>query len=330
MAGMKILGWGSAHGDREVTNRDMMEYVETSDEWIRSKTGIGQRFFAEQVRNADMATAAAREALSKVAERTPLKVTDSRQRAENLCDERACATDSIDVLIVATFTPDRATPSMAAEVAGNLGISGRVLTLDLNSACSGFVYGLVVANALLQTGYRRVLLIASEKIHPLMDMTDRRTCVLFGDAAGAVILERDADGEFFHLEGVEPNLEILQCDRFNPAIRMAGQEVYRFAVSAIPTCSEKLLEQAECTVDDVDMFIFHQANRRIIDSAARKLQIPEVKCFLNVEKYGNTSAASIAVALSECLDQKKIEEGSRIVMVGFGAGLSYGGVLMTI
>ena len=191
MAGMKILGWGSAHGDRCVSNEDMKQYVDTSDEWIRSKTGIGQRYFAENKSNLDMAAEAGAKA---VAHLTP------EEKSE------------IDGLVVATFTPDMATPSMAAEVAGRLGISGKVMTLDVNSACSGFVYGLVLANALMSSGFRRILLIGSEKISPMMDMEDRRTCVLFGDAAGAVVLEADPDGEFEHLEGTEPNHDILWTD----------------------------------------------------------------------------------------------------------------------
>ncbi len=309
MAGMKILGWGSAHGDRCVSNEDMKQYVDTSDEWIRSKTGIGQRYFAENKSNLDMAAEAGAKATAHL---TP------EEKSE------------IDGLIVATFTPDMATPSMAAEVAGRLGISGKVMTLDVNSACSGFVYGLVLANALMSSGFRRILLIGSEKISPMMDMEDRRTCVLFGDAAGAVVLEADPDGEFEHLEGTEPNHDILWCDRFDPNIRMAGQEVYRFAVSAVPECGEELLRRAGRTVEDVDQYIFHQANMRIIRSAVRKMGISEEKCFLNVEQYGNTSAASVAVALAECLERKEIKRGDRLMAVGFGAGLTYGGVLMTI
>lgn len=310
MAGMKILGYGTAHGDRAVSNDDMKEYVETSDQWIREKTGIGQRYFAENRSNTDMAAEAGSKALQGKSEEFR---------------------GGIDGVIVATFTPDLATPSVAAEVAGRLGISGRVMTLDVNSACSGFVYGLVLANSLLQCGgFQRILLIGSEKIHPLMDMEDRRTCVLFGDAAGAVVLERDPAGQFFHLEGTEPNHDILWCDRFDPKIRMAGQEVYRFAVSAVPECGEALLHQAGMTAEEVDRYIFHQANLRIIRSAARRMRIPEEKCFLNVEKYGNTSAASVAVALCECLEKDEIKTGDRIMAVGFGAGLTYGGVLMTI
>ncbi len=315
MAGMRILGWGNAHGEQVVTNSDMMEYVNTSDEWIRSKTGIRQRYFAKRMSNADMATEAAKKALAKMKQDNMSEIVEEPE---------------VDAVIVATFTPDRATPSVAAEVAGNLGMKGKVMTLDVNSACSGFVYGLILANSLIQTGFRRILLIGSERIHPLMDMTDRRTCVLFGDAAGAVVLEPDEAGDFYHEEGTLPNLDVIQCDRFDPAIKMAGQEVYRFAVSMVPECGEALLDKARMNANDVDMFLFHQANRRIIDSASRKMGIPERKCFVNVDRYGNTSAASIAVALSECLERKEIKRGSRILTVGFGAGLSYGGVLMTI
>lgn len=307
MPGMKIVGYGLAHGEQEVSNDDLKKYVDTNDEWIQSKTGIQSRYFAKEQTNVDMAAEAAKKAIS-------MQAGDKK----------------IDAVIVATFTPDNAAPSVAAEVAGRLEIAGEVMSFDMNGACAGFVYGLTVSNALLQMGYERILLIGSEKIHPLMDMTDRNTCVLFGDAAGALLLEKDPTGEFYHTEGLEPNREILECARFNPAIKMSGQEVYRFAVSKIPECAARLLENAGKTIDDVDMFVFHQANLRIIDSAVRKLQIPEEKNFVNVQKYGNTSAASVAVAMSECLEKGLVKSGDKIAAVGFGAGLSYGGILMSI
>ncbi len=307
MAGMRIVGHGCSHGEQLVTNSDLSEFVDTNDEWIREKTGIKSRYFAKKLTNVDMAVEAAEKAI---------KVSGDGE--------------NIDAIIVATFTPDNAAPSMAAEIGQRLGIGGDVLSFDMNGACAGFVYGLVVANGLLKTGYKRILLIGSEKIHPMMDMTDRKTCVLFGDAAGAVILENDENGIFHSITGLEPNKEILECDRFEPAIKMSGQEVYRFAVSKIPECAAQLMENAQKTIDDVDMFVFHQANLRIIDSAARKLGISEDRYFVNLEKYGNTSAASVAVAMSECLEKGMIKSGDKIVAVGFGAGLSYGGVLMSI
>ncbi|MGP1569813.1 MAG: beta-ketoacyl-ACP synthase 3 [Eubacteriales bacterium] len=307
MAGIKIVGYGLAHGAHKVTNDDLKKYVDTNDEWIQSKTGIQSRYFTEDESNVDMAVAAAKKAFA--------------MQPEGI---------KIDAIIVATFTPDNAAPSVAAEVAGRLGLSGTIMSFDMNGACAGFVYGLTVSNALIQAGYERILLIGSEKIHPLMDMKDRNTCVLFGDAAGALLLEKDETGIFYHTEGLEANREILECARFNPAIKMSGQEVYRFAVSKIPECAYELLEKTEKTIEDVDMFVFHQANLRIIDSAARKLKIPKEKNFVNVQKYGNTSAASVAVAMSECLEKGLIKNGNKIVAVGFGAGLSYGGVLMSI
>lgn len=307
MTGMKIVGYGHVHGARCVNNEEMKQYVDTNDAWIRSKTGIASRFFAEGEKNGDLASAAA------------------------MCAVSACGTEGIDAVIVATFTPDDATPSMAAEVGGRLGLGENVMTFDLNGACSGFVYGCTVANALLATGsYRRVLVVGSEKISPMMDMTDRRTCVLFGDAAGAVVLERAEEGRFVHLEGFVPNREILYCERFDPKIRMAGQEVYRFAVSKVPECAERLLELAGITAEEVDLYLFHQANERIIDSTVRKMGIDPQRSYKNIASYGNTSAASVAIALSEALEKGLVHSGETIMAVGFGAGLTYGGVLMTI
>lgn len=306
MAGMRIVGYGFDHGDKVVTNEDMKKYVETDDQWIQDKTGIKSRYFAEKKSNLDMATEAAKKALSMADEGEP------------------------DAVIVATFTPDSAAPSTAARVCERLGLSGKILNFDLNGACAGFVYGLVVANALLKTGYKKILLIGSEKIHPLMDMTDRTTCILFGDAAGAVLLENDENGCFANIDGLVPSYDILHCDRYEPKIEMQGQEVYRFAVSSIPESAMELLEKANMSTENIDMFFFHQANLRIIESAAKKMKLPKEKYYINVEKYGNTSAASVVVALSEALEKGEVKSGDKIVALGFGAGLTYGGVLMSI
>ena len=307
MAGIKITGYGHEHGECPVSNEDLQRYVDTNDEWIQEKTGIKNRYFAKKLTNVDMAVSAAEKAI--------------KMQEDDI---------KIDAVIVATFTPDNAAPSMAAEVAGRLGLDGETLCFDINGACAGFVFGLTVSNALLSKGYKRILLIGSEKIHPHLDMDDRKTCVLFGDAAGALILEQDEGGVCFNIAGLEANKEILECRGFGGKIQMSGQEVYRFAVSKIPECVTKLLDSAEVSVDDVDMFIFHQANLRIIESAARKLKISDEKYFVDVEKYGNTSAASVAVAMSECLEKGIIKSGDKIVAVGFGAGLSYGGIFMSI
>lgn len=306
MKGIKILGTGLCRGDSRISNFDLAERMDTSDEWIRTKTGIVSRYYAETMTNGDMASKAARAAMIS-----------------------SCA-DEVDLVIVCTFTPDYATPSVACSVAGSLGLSDGVCCLDLNGACSGFVYGMNAAAAMLASGeFKRALVIGSERISPLLDPRERGTSVLFGDGAGAVVLESDPGGTFYMAAGTMPDEHVLYCDRFDPAIMMKGQEVYRFAVSRVPENIENLLDKASLRVSDIDMFVLHQANIRIIESIARQLGIPEGKCFVNIDRQGNTSAASIPIAIAEMDAAGMLRHGMRIVASGFGAGLTYGSMLFT-
>lgn len=303
---MKFIGTGLAHGKRKVLNDDLAKIMDTSDEWIREKSGIESRWFADGQSNADIAC----EASLKAIEESGLSARD------------------IDAVIVCTFTADKATPGVATEICGMLGLREDVLATDVNGACSGFIYGAIVANALLYTGsYQNILLVGSETISSFMSMKDRGTDVLFGDGAGAAVCTLREDAFFAHLEGVISDSEVLYCERFEQRISMQGQEVYRFAVNKIPEVTKELLDQNGVNKDDVDFFIFHQANKRIIRSIASKLGVPIEKCFMDLEEYGNTSAASVAIAMADMRDKGLLKPGMLAVSVGFGAGLTYGGML---
>lgn len=303
---MKFIGTGLAHGKRKVLNDDLAKIMDTSDEWIREKSGIESRWFADGQSNADIAC----EASLKAIEESGLSARD------------------IDAVIVCTFTADKATPGVATEICGMLGLRENVLATDVNGACSGFIYGAIVANALLHTGsYQNILLVGSETISSFMSMKDRGTDVLFGDGAGAAVCTLREDAFFAHQEGVISDSEVLYCERFEQRISMQGQEVYRFAVNKIPEVTQELLDQNGVNKDDVDFFIFHQANKRIIRSIASKLGVPIEKCFMDLEEYGNTSAASVAIAMADMRDKGLLKPGMLAVSVGFGAGLTYGGML---
>lgn len=303
---MKFIGTGLAHGKRKVLNDDLAKIMDTSDEWIREKSGIESRWFADGQSNADIAC----EASLKAIEESGLSARD------------------IDAVIVCTFTADKATPGVATEICGMLGLREDVLATDVNGACSGFIYGAIVANALLHTGsYQNILLVGSETISSFMSMKDRGTDVLFGDGAGAAVCTLREDALFAHLEGVISDSEVLYCERFEQRISMQGQEVYRFAVNKIPEVTQELLDQNGVNKDDVDFFIFHQANKRIIRSIASKLGVPIEKCFMDLEEYGNTSAASVAIAMADMREKGLLKPGMLAVSVGFGAGLTYGGML---
>ena len=318
VSGLKFCGFGRAAGERIVTNREMEGFVDTSDEWIRSRTGIRSRYYAAGRSNADMAAEAAEKALADAAVK----------RAQ------------IAYLIVCTFTPDMATPSVACEVAGRLGLREDVMALDLNGACSGFIYGCAVAESLLQAHPTKgtdgdleenyALVIGSEKISPLLDMEDRTTCVLFGDGAGAAVVKYDESRAFQALCGCIPNREILYCDRFRPAIRMQGQEVYRFAVGKVPETIRELLDSAGLGAGEINYFVCHQANLRIIERIRTKLGQPADKFFRNIYEYGNTSAASVAIALCQMSEEGLLRKGMRLLCAGFGAGLTYGVMLLSL
>ncbi len=312
----QITGWGKCMPPNVLSNHDLEQIIETSDEWITTRTGIKERRISH-VDTSDMAAVAGLRALA-AAGKTP---------------------EDVDLLLVATCTPDSLIPSTASIVQKKIGAIG-CAAMDLNAACSGFVYGLVVATNMIRGGTNKtVLLIGAEKLHYVMDFTDRTTCVLFGDGAGAVVLEPSdddvgvlatdlgLDGSIYHI--LETPVDGTMGDRIMPdpsksGISMEGQEVFRRAVTKMGQSSLHALEEAGIDVDDVDLLIPHQANVRIIDAIGRRLGIPETKVYVNIHSYGNTSAATIPVALTEALEEGRIHPGDNLVFTAFGGGLSWG------
>jgi len=320
-----MLGLGSCAPERVLTNADLTRIVDTSDEWIFSRTGIRERRIASPGEStADLALRAAERALA-----------DAGVPARDL-----------DLVIVATVTADNLFPACSSLVQDRLG-AARAGAFDLAAGCSGFIYGLAVGAQFVRTGaYRRVLVIGAERLSRITNWRDRATCVLFGDGAGAAVLGPVAEGAGFHsfdlgsdgsggpLLSVNPGgwgheLTTGAEEELSQSIFMAGGEVFKFAVRVVEESSRRALEQAGMTVEDVDLFVPHQANIRIIDAAARRLGVPDERVFANVHRYGNTSAASIPLALDEARVAGRLNPGDRVLLVGFGAGLSWASCLVT-
>jgi 3-oxoacyl-[acyl-carrier-protein] synthase-3 len=322
LTGVRIVGVGHHVPERIVSNHDLEQWLDTSDEWITSRTGMKRRHWtSENEATSDLAIAAARNALAQ-AELDP---------------------NEIDAYIVCTVYPDYLFPATAAIVASALGAVDKS-AFDMEIGCSGFIYGLTVAASLVRSGvYRRVMMIGAETLSKMVDKTDRSTAILFGDGAGAVILEASEVDSFLSSElgsdGSRP--EILRIaaggsrypttheliDEKKDRIFMAGREVFKFAVTKMIDATDKALAKAHVSKSDVDLLIPHQANKRIIDAAMKYLEIPPERCVVNIHEYGNTSAASIPIALSEALSEGRVKPGDTIVFVGFGAGLSWGAVV---
>ncbi len=319
--GVKITGTGHYAPARVVTNEDFERWLDTSDEWIVTRTGMKRRHWASKDEaTSDLAVAAARGAL----ERAGLGPTD------------------IDCYIVSTVTPDYYFPATACVVAARLGAKDKP-AFDLSIACSGFIYGLTVASGLVRSGvYRRVMLIGAETLSKILNREDRSTAILFGDGAGAVILESSKENSFLASElgadGSRPDLLYVKASgsrhpidavalesKLN-LIHMQGREVFKFAVNKMIAATDAALAKANLSKSDVTLLIPHQANKRIIDAAAKYLNVPEGKVVINIQEYGNTSAASIPIALSESVQAGRIHAGDVIVFVGFGGGLSWGAV----
>ncbi len=321
-----ILGTGSYAPARILTNDDLSKIVDTSDEWIVTRTGIRQRrIAADNEATSDLAAHAARAALA---------------------DAGLTAAD-IDLIIVATMSPDMPMPACATLVQAKLGATPRTASFDINAACSGFLYALDTAWAMLGSGrYRHALVIGAEKLSNLLDWKDRTTCVLFGDAAGAVVLGQSR-GDGSRLIGTklycEGGMADLLCipgggsalpltpDRLEDGsqfIKMKGREVFKVAVREMEDAVEEILEQHAITADQIACVIPHQANQRIIEAIAKSLKLPLERFFINVDRYGNTSAASIPLALDEARKAGRIRRGDTSLLVAFGAGLTYGSALV--
>jgi 3-oxoacyl-[acyl-carrier-protein] synthase-3 len=297
--GTRIVGWGTALPDKTVTNHDLEARLDTSDAWITERTGIRER------RIGDSTAALAVEAGRNAIEHAGLRPTD------------------IDMVVLATTTPDQTMPATSAQVQDELGIPGGAF--DINAACSGFVYSLVSAAGLVALGTRRVLLIGAETMSRIIDWEDRNTAVLFGDAGAAVVLEATAEpGQLVGWDlgadgGARP---LLYADR-GDYIQMEGPELFRRAVRVGVESCLRSLDQAGLSPDDVDLFVPHQANIRIIDAATQRLGIPMERTAITLDRTGNTSAASIPFALAEALDAGRLDDGGHALLVGFGAGLTW-------
>lgn len=320
-----ILGTGSYAPARAMTNAELAGFVDTSDEWIVSRTGIRERrIAAEGEMTSDLAAAAARAALA----------------------DAGLPATAIDLVIVASVTGDMPMPATACIVQAKLGVPPHAACFDLQAACSGFIYGLDTAWAMLQSGrYRHALVIGAEKFSSVVDWSDRATCVLFGDAAGAVVIGPAPEGSSGQIIGAKlysegGNTDLLcipgggssypQPGPGDPPrhVQMKGREVFKFAVREMEDAARDILEQHGIAADEVNCVVPHQANLRIIDAIAQYLEIPVERFFVNLERYGNTSAASIPLAIDEARRLGRIKPGDLTLLVAFGAGLTYGSALV--
>ena len=310
MNGLQLIATGGALPGRTVTNEDLSRTVDTSDEWITTRTGIRTRHWCTETENAaTLAIAAARQAL----ERSGL------------------APEAIGCCICATLSAPDATPSIACQVQSALGLPENRPALDVNAACSGFLYGIAVARGLLATlGGQYALVIGCEALSRLIDPADRSTCVLFGDGAGAAIFRR-SDTPFALTLGARGS-QAIHAGGPNRAgsapISMDGKAVFRFAVDALPKCLHTVLDQTGLTLDDLSQVVCHQANSRIIDHCVKALKADPARFYKNMDRHGNTSAASIPVALNELAESGQLAPGRPLACIGFGGGLTWGGCVL--
>jgi 3-oxoacyl-[acyl-carrier-protein] synthase III len=317
-----ILGTGSYVPDNVMTNDDLTRLVDTSDEWIVSRTGIKERRISTDEKTSDLAYEAGVRALK-----------NSNIEAKDL-----------DLIICATITPDSFMPSVACIVQDRLGAINAA-AFDLTAACTGMIYGMATASAFIGSGmYQNILVIGAETLSKTLDWTDRSTCVLFGDGAGAVVLTASeqkqgilttnllSDGskrEHLQLTALPLNNPYVTAEESEkPVVKMNGQEVFKFAVRSITDHVRFVLEKTGITKEEIKYIIAHQANYRIIEHAAKTLGIPLEKFFMNLERYGNTSAATIGIALDEMVQNQMLQSGDKLIMVGFGGGLTSGAILM--
>ena len=311
MKGFQLLATGGALPGRTVTNDDLSRMVDTSDDWITTRTGIRTRHWCTEGESAaTLAIAAAKQAL---------------QRSGLAPADIACC-------VCATLSAPDATPSVACQVQAALGLPETCPALDINAACSGFLYGTAVARGLLATlGGQYALVIGCEALSRLMDPADRSTCVLFGDGAGAAIFELAADPTpFAVMLGARGDAAIHAGgpSRAGSApITMDGRAVFRFAVDALPKCLHAVLDETQLTLDDLSWVVCHQANSRIIDHCVKALQADPAKFYKNMDRHGNTSAASIPVALNELAESGQLQPGQLLACIGFGGGLTWGGAI---
>lgn len=327
MEEVSIKAFGAYAPSRIVSNDDLSKIVETNDEWIVERTGIKERRISEGEDTSSIAVKAATKALERA----------------NLTGE------DIDLIIVATITPDKFTPSVACLVQKEIQAEN-AMAFDVSAACSGFIFGLQAACSMMKVteNFKNALVIGVETLSKIMNWEDRSTCVLFGDGGGAVVLSKgEGNGgirEFYSkslgkkgdclvveaMPVINPFIKDKNNDTNYQKIYMNGGEVFKFATKVIVESIKKILEKSSLTIDDIDYIVPHQANLRIIDYAVRKLKVDSSKFYTNLERYGNTSSASIPLALNEMYEKNLLKKGHKIILVGFGGGLTYGAVLIEL
>jgi 3-oxoacyl-[acyl-carrier-protein] synthase III len=317
---VEIASTGRFLPDNIVTNEDLTKIVDTSDEWIQQRTGIRERRIApDGMGAAYMGTEAARIAMARA----------------------GVQPGEVDLLVVATATPDRLLPSTACDIQANLGLKNAA-AFDVSAACTGFIYALSVAEGHIASGRGEIALIVStEKMSGIVDWTDRATCVLFGDGSGAAIVRKAENGRgvmstFIRSDGTLAELlwrpagginvpfDLAVLDEKSHLVKMAGSEVFKAAVRSMAEAADQALMRAGLTGDDIDILIPHQANIRIIEATAKYAKIPMEKVFVNVDRYGNMSSATVPIALDEAIEQGRVKRGDNILMVAFGAGFTWG------
>ena len=319
----EMIGFGHYLPSKVVTNDDLAQIVDTNDEWIRTRTGIKSRHISDGETTSDMAFKATQMAL----------------------DTAGITAEDLDMIIVATVTPDNTTPSVAAKISGRLGTKSGTICTDISAACSGFVYALTMADNMIRLGQiKTALVIGAECLSKIVDWTDRNTCVLFGDGAGAAIIRATkgngtaedrgvlatklyADGSHFDSLKTLGGVSTTQNAGF---VTMDGKEVFKYAVNSLSQAAEAVMDMAGVNSNDVDLVIPHQANIRIIEGVGKKLNLEEDKVIVCVDHHGNTSAASIPLALSENYASGRIKKGDLVVVTAMGAGFTWGGALIRI
>ncbi len=320
----RIIGTGAFLPEKIYDNAYFEKIIDTSDDWITERTGIKQRHIAgPEMASSDLGTKAAKKAI----------------------ESAGVGAGDIEAIICATITPDMAFPPTACFIQNNLGIKNAA-SFDVVAVCSGFIFGLTVADSFIRSGkYSKILVVGVEVMSKIIDYTDRSTCVIFGDGAGAAVVSAEegkmgilsthiySDGAYSHLiqmpgGGSRNPVSKDIIDKRLPFVKMQGRETFKIAVRSMEQSCREALEANNMTIEDIDIFVPHQANKRIIDALASRLKIPEEKIVITIHKHGNTSAASVPLALNEAVEDGRIKEGDNVLMSAFGGGLSWGSILM--
>lgn len=324
MYNSEIIAFKSFVPEKIITNDDLGKIVDTSDEWIKPRTGISQRRISVKENTSDMCVEA----------------------AKKIFTETNILAEDIDLIIVATITPDYLSPSTACIVQHKIGAS-KAFAFDINAACSGFIYALSVADKYIKSGvYKNVLIFGADVMSKITDWTDRSTCVLFGDGAGAALISASETSNSVIAEDIHSDGDgwqaitggELQVENYwtkpeienNKYLQMNGKDVFSFATKKVPKSITEALNKTDLTFEDIKYIIPHQANSRIVDVIAKKLKLSIDKFYLNIDKFGNTSAASIPIAISEMLEEKLLKKGDTVIITGFGAGLTWGTSIIKI